>query len=237
MYARVQLTQTFRTRYFLGTQMRTKNHPQQNRISNICDLYHFVKLTELNISENIIKDISVLKQLKCLKTLDLSNNLGVDITPLQYLSQLTFLVVQDCDIYEISALKPLINLKYLDLSHNNIIYFYPIREIDADIVVYDNLLDESSDFFTFFEVKQKEIFIDRQPNEQQILLAWKMKVVDTATSCIRDINTKHKRQISRKQITIDTLVSLQQKEQEIILSLADKIVQLFKQLNKSEQYQ
>ncbi|CAL6013009.1 Leucine-rich_repeat [Hexamita inflata] len=147
------------------------------------------------------------------------------------------IVVQDCDIYEISALKPLINLKYLDLSHNNIIYFYPIREIDADIVVYDNLLDESSDFFTFFEVKQKEIFIDRQPNEQQILLAWKMKVVDTATSCIRDINTKRKRQISRKQITIDTLVSLQQKEQEIILSLADKIVQLFKQLNKSEQYQ
>ncbi|CAL6052704.1 Conserved_hypothetical protein [Hexamita inflata] len=208
-----------------------------NIIQNITSLQNFVLLIDLDISYNCIKDISILKQTKCLKQLRLSNNEGVDIISLQYLTQITYLALNGCGLYEISVLQSLVNLEYLDISWNQIIFFYPIKDLDAKLNAKQNLMVDSSDFFTFFNVNNKLEYLNDQPNEQQILLAWKMKVVDTTTSCIRDINTKRRHQISRKQITIDTLVSLQQREQEIILSLADKVVQMFQQLNSSEQYQ
>ncbi|CAL5978526.1 Conserved_hypothetical protein [Hexamita inflata] len=205
-----------------------------NKIQNINSLQNFVLLIDLDIGYNCIKDI--LKQMKCLKQLRLSNNEGVDIISLQYLTQLTYLAQNGCGLYEISVLQSLVNLEYLDISWNQIIYFYPIRDLDVKLNVKQNLMIESSDFFTFFNVNNKLEYLNDQPNEQQILLAWKMKVIDTATSCIRDISIKRKHQISRKQIAIDTLVSLQKKQYKII-SLTDKTVQLFSQLNSSEEYQ
>ncbi|CAL6098764.1 Hypothetical_protein [Hexamita inflata] len=58
MYACVQLTPTFRTQYFLGTQMRTKNHPQVQQFasSGVFNLsqFHLLKFQVLEVSHIIV---------------------------------------------------------------------------------------------------------------------------------------------------------------------------------------
>ncbi|CAL6093126.1 Conserved_hypothetical protein [Hexamita inflata] len=210
-----------------------------NKINNIQHLKDLVKLTSLNISLNSVQDISVLKKFKCLKQLCLGGNKGVDITPLQYLTQLTFLDAYECELYEISALRTLVNLEYLNISENYIFYFYPIRDLDVEVFSIDNLnIFESSDFFTFFDVQDKSEFINNQPINQQIVRsAGLMKTVDSSTKFIRNINLRRKKYKSQIQILKDTVVSLQEMQHEILLSLSNKAVQLFKLLDKQEECQ
>ncbi|CAL6074965.1 leucine-rich_repeat domain-containing protein [Hexamita inflata] len=207
-------------------------------IKNIQSLRTLVKLKELNAIDTKIKDISILKQFKCLKELNISCNLGINITELQYLTQLTKLILNECDIHDISALRPLVNLEYLELSNNSIFYFYPIRDLDENVEFEDNLIVESSDFFTFFDVKNKSQFINRhtQPNKQEIQLAENMKKVDTTIFYIRDINTKYKYYLSRKKMVVTTITSLKQKQHDILLSLTNKVVQLYIKMDE-KQYQ
>ncbi|CAL5990579.1 Hypothetical_protein [Hexamita inflata] len=140
-------------------------------------------------------------------------------------------MLNECDLCDISALKPLVNLEYLSVSGNQIYYFYPIRGLDAIVYVHGNLIVESSDYFTFFKLQDKSQFIKQPPTKQQMQLAQKMKMVDTTTQCIRDINTKRKNYLSSKQVTTATLViqllyKQIYKQQYEFLSFTDKVVQL-----------
>ncbi|CAL5978913.1 Conserved_hypothetical protein [Hexamita inflata] len=203
----------------------------ENEINDIHHLQDLVKLTTLHLQYNCIKNINILKQFKCLKTLYLSRNQGIDLTPLQYLTQLTKLMLNYCDLHEIFALRPLVNLEYLSVSGNQIYYFYPIRDLDADVYVHGNLIVESSDYFTFFK-KDISQFNTKQPTKQQMQLAQKMKTVDTTTQCIRDIINKCKHFQLMKQIGKDKLVCLKVKQHEISMSLTSKAVQLFSLLDE-----
>ncbi|CAL6090139.1 leucine-rich_repeat protein [Hexamita inflata] len=209
--------------------------------NNITDIYHLqnlVNITNLKLNFNRIRDISILKQLKSLKILHLSGNNRINITPIQYLTQLTNLKLSECNLYEISALRPLINLEYLEIGGNQIFYFYPIKDLDADVYVDSNLIVESSDYFIFFDVIDKSELINVQITKQQILLAGKMKVLDQSTQQIRDINTRHKNNSQKIHIVEDTLISLLTRIQhEILLSLSNKAVQLFSLLDYQEKCQ
>ncbi|CAL5978835.1 leucine-rich_repeat domain-containing protein [Hexamita inflata] len=211
-------------------------HMRLNQISNISHLQNLVKLTDLDISYNFIKEISVLKKLKCLKTLWLSRNKGVNIAPLQYLVQLTELTLDECDLYEISALKPLENLEYLDIASNYIIYFYPISSLETQINFEGNLTVESSDLFTFYDVKNKSQYTD-QPTEQQIQLAEKMKMVDVNMSSVRDINSKRKNYLFRKLVATTAVIQQSLKLYNMFSSFSMKVVQLFAQLDAQEDQQ
>ncbi|CAL5978910.1 leucine-rich_repeat domain-containing protein [Hexamita inflata] len=207
---------------------------QSNKIHNIQHLQNLVKLTDFDISYNCVQDISILKMFKCLKRLCLSDNKGIDITPLQYLEQLTYLTATACGLFEISVLRQLVNLEKLDLSWNNIFYFYPIGDLDVDITVYGNFIVESSDLFTIFDIQDKSVYISEQPTNQQFQLAGIMKTVDQSRQYIRDINTRRINYLQKKQIVKDTLVSLQERLYEKMLSLSNNAVQLFLQLNEQE---
>jgi len=74
-------------------------------------------LKELNLSENEISDISVLKDLQQLIHLDLSENEISDISVLKDLKQLTFLNLYDNQISDISAFADLNKLASLELSN------------------------------------------------------------------------------------------------------------------------
>ncbi|CAL6110953.1 leucine-rich_repeat domain-containing protein [Hexamita inflata] len=207
-----------------------------NKISNIQHLQNIVLLTYLDISYNSIKDISVLNQFKSLKKLHLNRNEGVDITPLQYQTQLIELTLDECDLYEISALRPLINLEYLDIASNYIIYFYPICNLETQINFEGNLTVESSDLFTFYDVKNKSQYTD-QPTEQQMQLAEKMKMVDLNMSSVRDINSKRKNYLLSKLTATTAVIQQSLKLYNMFSSFYEKVAQLFAQLDAQEDQQ
>ncbi|CAL6043433.1 Hypothetical_protein [Hexamita inflata] len=147
-------------------------------------------------------------------------------------------MLNGCNLYEISALRPLVNLEFLSISQNNIYYFYPIRSLDCKVEANYNLHTKSSDFFSFFDVKNQLALIKKQPSEQQTFLAEKMKSIDVATSHVRNIYTKRKNFLLKKQSTTNKLAQLLQKQSESFLSLTNQTQHFFKMLEgQFEQYQ
>ncbi|CAL6035630.1 leucine-rich_repeat domain-containing protein [Hexamita inflata] len=92
-------------------------------IEHIYLVSFLTNLTELNLSENNISDISTIYKLKNLKKLDLRDNCIKDISALQSFTdqiQLAELDLQNNNISDISSISKLKNLKELDLRSNSI---------------------------------------------------------------------------------------------------------------------
>ncbi|TAH31206.1 MAG: hypothetical protein EAZ06_00775 [Cytophagales bacterium] len=89
-------------------------------IEDISPLRDLKNLTSLNLYDNEISDISILKDLKNLTSLDLKSNKISDITALKELKNLTSLELRFNEIRDITALKELENLTSLSLRHNQI---------------------------------------------------------------------------------------------------------------------
>ena len=79
-----------------------------------------VNLTDLDLDDNKISDISPLKDLINLAVLDLHNNEITDVSPLKDMVNLTDLDLDDNEISDISPLKDMTNLTVLDLDGNQI---------------------------------------------------------------------------------------------------------------------
>ena len=89
-------------------------------ITDITGLEHATQLTDLDFSYNQISDITSLAQLTQLTDLDLSDNQISDITPLAQLTQLTELELDRNLISDISPLAGLPSLRWLPLHSNQI---------------------------------------------------------------------------------------------------------------------
>ena len=89
-------------------------------ITDITGLEHATQLTDLDLSYNQISDITSLAQLLQLTDLNLTRNQIRDITPLTNLTQLTDLTIRSNHISDISPLAGLPSLKWLSLSSNQI---------------------------------------------------------------------------------------------------------------------
>ncbi|CAL6072375.1 Conserved_hypothetical protein [Hexamita inflata] len=141
---------------------------------NYCELQNLellkilVNLKELNIAYNKYVDITALKDMSQLLALDLSFcslesidtlrslvNLRdlklrcnqVDITPLQYLSELVRIDLNSCGICYISVLQYLPNLEEVDIANNSIIYIQPLQELNC-IVELDARFNKIVDIHT-----------------------------------------------------------------------------------------
>lgn len=77
-------------------------------------------VTELDLSNKGITDISDLAECTQLQTLNLKGNDISDLTPLESLENLTWLCLWDNDIKDVSPLGTLTQLTYLDLEDNEI---------------------------------------------------------------------------------------------------------------------
>lgn len=82
------------------------------------------------IIKNKIKDISLLKELKELREIELPNNEISDISSLKYLNELTILKLGSNKIKNISVLRFLKKLKCLDLQDNLISDINPLKGLD-----------------------------------------------------------------------------------------------------------
>ena len=86
-------------------------------------------LTHLNLSNNKIRDISSLGELKNIQTLRLSENQISDISSLKKLKNIQELVLSSNQINDISPLRELKNIKTLDLCKNQINDISPLKEL------------------------------------------------------------------------------------------------------------
>ncbi len=124
--------------------------PLENKMfSDITGLEYCVNVTRLNLTRNVITDISLLASLTKLTYLHLGNNrdlsdlsplasltnltelfLGdnkiTDVSPLASLTKLTWLTLESNQITDISPLTSLTNLTKLNLSANDLIDFSPL---------------------------------------------------------------------------------------------------------------
>ncbi len=96
---------------------------------DIKELKYMVNLTELQIYQNKITDLSPLKGLTSLKNLSLFKNEISDLTPIAGLVGLESLYLRSNNITDISPIDGLVNLKSLDLSENNIEDITPLAEM------------------------------------------------------------------------------------------------------------
>ena len=85
------------------------------------DITVWSDVTELDLSEKELTDISNIRYCTNLRSLNLTNNYGIsDISALSYCTSLVTLKAASCDISDISVLSELVNLEQVDLSHNHI---------------------------------------------------------------------------------------------------------------------
>ncbi|CAL6056632.1 leucine-rich_repeat domain-containing protein [Hexamita inflata] len=80
--------------------------------------YTFNNIESLNLSQCSLKQISFIKAFVNLKELLLSENYGVEISPLKNLIQLNKLELQCCGLKSLNVLISLVNLKELNLCQN-----------------------------------------------------------------------------------------------------------------------
>ena len=108
----------------------TELNLSNNQISDISPLAQLTQLTKLNLGgANQISDISPLAQLTLLTELDLSSNQISDITPLTQLTQLRWLLLLLNQISDISPIAQLKQLSQLYLSHNQISDVTPLAQL------------------------------------------------------------------------------------------------------------
>ena len=94
--------------------------PIKWQIRDISVIRKLKQLSSLNLNDNYISDISAIKELKQLSSLDLSSNNIRNILSLQKLKQLNSLDLSYNSIRDISVIKELKQLSSLDLSSTNI---------------------------------------------------------------------------------------------------------------------
>lgn len=92
----------------------------QNLISDISILSNFKQLWDLILTKNQIKNISALSELTNLSALLLEDNQIQDIDALTNLTNLRMLIIDRNQIENINPLSNLINLDYLSMYHNNV---------------------------------------------------------------------------------------------------------------------
>ena len=107
-----------------------------NLISDLSFLTSLTNLVYLNLSGNHVSDLSFLEGLTNLVHLDLSRNHVSDLSFLEGLTNLVHLDLSRNHISDLSFLEGLTNLVHLNLSANAIEYFSPLKELPNLISLY-----------------------------------------------------------------------------------------------------
>ena len=100
------------------------------------DFNGLTALTSLNLSSNLISDISVLTDLTSLTFLRLYGNSISDISPLEGLTSLRALYLSTNKITDISPLEDLTSLVSLDLTRNKITDISPLEDLTSLRILY-----------------------------------------------------------------------------------------------------
>ena len=116
---------------FSGLTSLTDLNLFDNSISNISPLAGLTSLTWLSLGYNSVSDLSPLKNMTALTTLDLLDNSVTDISALKNMTALTWLRLRKNSIEDISALKKMTAMTTLELSKNSISDISALKNMTA----------------------------------------------------------------------------------------------------------
>ncbi|CAL6080226.1 Conserved_hypothetical protein [Hexamita inflata] len=213
--------------------------------ANYVDLTHVYKLnnlTKLSMCRCGLKYIDQIVSLINLEELDLSENSGIDISPLKYLVKLTFLELCKCNIVSVQALRPLVNLEWLNLSQNNIVFLDRYELHGMKKLEYLNV---NSNFISDFMVIGKhpcDLFQKQGYNRRnqqlstdtQRCIACQIFYVEDSSFVHRNILTKHKLFKLKLEQVNQQLHKLMNHQLLTHITFFKKIVNIFQLLNKQE---
>tara|TARA_Y100001970_G_scaffold294332_1_gene450848 strand:- start:3205 stop:4008 length:804 start_codon:yes stop_codon:yes gene_type:complete len=151
---------------------------RDKRISNIIGLDHITKISELNLSMNMIKDIpsyyepklygfynlqiSVFDSMKNLQYLDLSSNMIVDVSMLKNCVGLKRLNLSNNKIKSIKTFSSLIHLNYLNLANNLISNIKALTKLKLEeLNISYNMID--------LKDKKQNKYIDKIKNNKKFV--------------------------------------------------------------------
>ncbi|CAL5988554.1 Conserved_hypothetical protein [Hexamita inflata] len=139
------------------------------------------QLTLLYLGSCGLLDIRQLKYLANLKEISLFDNYDIDITPLQYLTQLEIIDLSKCNLKCIDILGLLVYLKDLSIEENAIIYTQPLIQLKelSRLSALNNQIIDIQTLKRHPNFEKYKILNQQQPTNQEIVFA----------NILRDINT------------------------------------------------
>ncbi|CAL6051961.1 leucine-rich_repeat domain-containing protein [Hexamita inflata] len=185
----------------------------QNKLLQINELSTLTFLSKLDLSFNVITDISPLQSLKNLKYLNLTANQTLtNICPLQELTQLTILNLQQINLENASVLSTLIQLQELDLGYNKLVSLSGLQNMNQlqKLNLASNLLQDISILST---LNLKELNISQNPDIdlQPLLYMVDLKVLyvcDNALSGNAAIYLRNLVQLENLQMSCNQIVDV-----------------------------
>ncbi len=181
----------------------------QNNITDISILKNFRCLQELYLQNNKIADISLLKELTNLSILHLENNEIIDISALKYLKRLRILGLMDNKISNISPLMDLIKLTKLNLNGTKISDIFPLRKLQ-NITELSLVGNDISDISALRELK----------NITYLNLSWNEKITDI--SVLKELKKLTELKLMRN--VISDISSLKELKNLTELDLSENII-------------
>ncbi|MDQ0150376.1 S8 family serine peptidase [Eubacterium multiforme] len=110
-------------------------------VSSLEGLEHS-NIENLYLKETRVRDFSILKRIKSLKTLSITKTDGLAIDSISKIDHLENLIIKDNDLSNINSLANIKNLKKLDVSKNKIIDLSAFKDIkDLDVTAKDQKVE------------------------------------------------------------------------------------------------
>lgn len=131
----------------------------QNQLTHVSVLRYLAYLRDLDLSQNKISDINELRGLNNLYYLNLSNNEITDISELKYFTYLRTLLLNSNEIVDIGSIQGLISLQQLSLKNNRINSINALRGLTNLNLLYlgqNEILDYSPTKLYYDKILNKD---------------------------------------------------------------------------------
>ncbi|CAL5988492.1 leucine-rich_repeat domain-containing protein [Hexamita inflata] len=167
-----------------------------NNVYDLSPLKLLINLCKLDIAENCWVDLSPLKYLVNLNYLSISRCVlktklksSLDISSLQYLTQLSSLFMQQSQVFDISVLRPLTNLKEIAIDGNKITDLRPLENAKQlkYISLNDNYIQDLSAISFYRNIQYIKLQYQLKPTQGQLNQSKRTHLIYITTTCLRQI--------------------------------------------------
>ncbi|CAL6095012.1 leucine-rich_repeat domain-containing protein [Hexamita inflata] len=176
-------------------------------ITDFSPLSQLIGLNKLNLWSCDLHCTEALRPLINLQDLCLNCN-DIDITKVQYLTNLTILQLASCNLVNVDTLRPLKKLKSLSIYNNKIVYLQPLIELKqlSGLMADRNKIIDTDSIQLHPNFNHFDIGVQKQPTQDELKVANMMKDINSPITSLKQINEKSnhikdKNTVFRKKIT------------------------------------
>ncbi|CAL6101952.1 leucine-rich_repeat protein [Hexamita inflata] len=206
---------------------------QECGLKYLTQIKQLINLQILDISHNSLQNIDSIKFLKKLKELNISfSNSQINITPLQYFTNITKLEIEQSKIISICVLRSLTNLEFLNLANNKIVHVdtalnsmtkLQYLKLNGNLMSDLTALQKHPNFSKLVMFNQRQQFSEKS----DILRANRLRNIERPILQLKDLNKK--RQV--KYLFKDKVNALIERTKLNQIHFTSNVVLLFQQFN------